>query len=962
MNESPKSVNVSGGKLVSVEFLDKPLSGIAIVKLDAVTHKPLQGAAFTVTKANGERIGTFKTEADGKIIIPNLDEGVYVVGEITAPDGYTIDETPKNVTVKSDALATVEFNDKPYSGIQIIKTDAVTNAPLTGATFVVEHANGEKVDTYKTDAAGKIIVPDLPEGTYVVSETIAPSGYVKSDTPQTVTVKSGKLTTVEFTNHPMSGIEITKKDYFTNTALSGATFVVERSDGLKVGEFTTDMTGKTIVSGLIDGTYIISETVAPSGYVISESPKTVVVTSGKLTSVTFLDKPLSGIEILKLDKFTHLALSGATFEIARADGEKIATVKTDSTGKVVVSNLNNGVYIVSESIAPDGYQIDNVPQTVEVKSGKLTQVEFDDKPFSTLKILELDSITRTPLANVEFTVSKMNGEKIMNEFGSLTFKTDVSGAIYIPRLVDGYYVVTEIKTADNYFIDSEPKTVLVEADKDTVLEVTNVPMSSLLIVKTDEQTGKPLAGVVYDVKKVDGTFVAGDIKDGNQPGTPDNSPTKSTSENGDVTGSYTTDANGRIQINGLQAGEYMVVERKALDNYELDTKVYNITVLPGKQATLQLTNKPKSGIRLTKIDSVTKAPIYNVEFMLFDANNKVIGTYYTDNAGVIDFPNDIPAGRYTIRETRAAAGYYLDDVPKTVEFVAGQVTEITWMNTPQMGQIQLQKKSADANEINGLPAGTPLAGAVFEAYNYKTGNLVDRFVSGSDGKAVSSPLPLGRYIIKEVQAPNYYLLSDKEFDIEIEFAAQIIKMDFLNYSVKTGVSIIKTGNVETMPGDLIRYDIKEIRNTSNVPLTDFYWRDVLPVDAVRLNKIVTGSYNQSLKYKILAVTNKGDTKIIADNLSTTKNNVINCSPASLGLKNDEFITSFTFMYGTVKAGFAQVETPQIYVDVLKTLPNGYKFSNKVDAGGKYNGEWVVFNNSWQTTVFSKADKLPKTGY
>ncbi|MCL2775151.1 MAG: SpaA isopeptide-forming pilin-related protein, partial [Oscillospiraceae bacterium] len=180
LNESPKSVNVSGGKLVSVEFLNKPLSGIAIVKLDAVTHKPLQGAAFTVTKANGERIGTFKTEADGKIIISDLDEGVYVVGEITAPDGYAIDETPKNVTVKSDELATVEFNDKPYSGIQINKIDAVTNAPLAGATFVVEHANGEKVGTYKTDAAGKIIVPDLPEGAYIVSETIAPSGYVKS--------------------------------------------------------------------------------------------------------------------------------------------------------------------------------------------------------------------------------------------------------------------------------------------------------------------------------------------------------------------------------------------------------------------------------------------------------------------------------------------------------------------------------------------------------------------------------------------------------------------------------------------------------------------------------------------------------------------------------------------------------------------------------------------------------------
>ena len=331
-------------------------------------------------------------------------------------------------------------------------------------------------------------------------------------------------------------------------------------------------------------------------------------------------------------------------------------------------------------------------------------------------------------------------------------------------------------------------------------------MSGLLIVKTDEKTGKPLAVVMFDVKLADGQFVTGLIADGNQPSTPNNSQTKSTSENGDISGSYTTDANGRIQIYGMTAGEYMVVERKAIDGYELDTNVYNVTILPSKIATLQLTNKSKAGIRLVKIDSFTKKPIYNVEFILFDKNYRVVGVYYTDSAGIIDFPADLSEGRYTIRETRAA-GYYADDMPRTVEFVAGQVTEIVWENTPQLGQIQILKKSADANEINGLPSGTPLAGATFEVYNYRTGALVDRFVSGNDGRAVSNPLPLGRYLIKEVVAPKYYILSDKTLDIEIEFATQIIKQEFLNYSANTSVYIRKTGNVEAMCGDVIRYDI-----------------------------------------------------------------------------------------------------------------------------------------------------------
>jgi uncharacterized surface anchored protein len=80
------------------------------------------------------------------------------------------------------------------------------------------------------------------------------------------------------------------------------------------------------------------------------------------------------------------------------------------------------------------------------------------------------------------------------------------------------------------------------------------------------------------------------------------------------------------------------------------------------------------------------------------------------------------------------------------------------------------KLSGDDNQVNGLPAGTPLAGAVFEIYQYKSGNLADRFVSGADGKAVSKPLPLGRYTVKEVQAPPYYRLSAETLDIEVEFA------------------------------------------------------------------------------------------------------------------------------------------------------------------------------------------------
>jgi hypothetical protein len=121
-------------------------------------------------------------------------------------------------------------------------------------------------------------------------------------------------------------------------------------------------------------------------------------------------------------------------------------------------------------------------------------------------------------------------------------------------------------------------------------------------------------------------------------------------------------------------------------------------------------------------------------------------------------------------------------------------------------------------------------------------------------------------------------------------------------------------------------------------------------------------WGQIGKYKIIATTNKGDTRVIADNLSTTQNNIVDCAGASLGLRNDEYVTGFTLVFGTVKAGFCQVEQPQIFVKVQPNLPGGYQFANKCDVAGKYGNEWIAGNSTWLTTIYAKGGTLPRTGY
>jgi hypothetical protein len=350
--------------------------------------------------------------------------------------------------------------------------------------------------------------------------------------------------------------------------------------------------------------------------------------------------------------------------------------------------------------------------------------------------------------------------------------------------------------------------------------------------------------------------------------------------------------------------------------------------------------------------------------MVFDSNNKVVGTFYSDNNGVVDFSAVLTEGRYSIRETRAAAGYYRDDLPRNIEFIAGTVTELVWENIPEAGQIQVLKVSADDNETNGLEEGTPLEGAIFEVTEYKSGNVIDKFITAANGVGVSKPLPLGRYIVTEIQAPPYYKINKKPMDVTIEFATQIVKLEYADESANVGVSIDKTGPYETMKGSQIKYDIKNVRNDSTIPLSDFYWRDIIPTDAARLAKIVTGTYNQSVKYKITATTNKGNTKTIADNLKTTKNNVVDCSAAALGLPSDEYVASVTVYFGNVKQGFAMVDSGAVFLNVLNNnFPNGYEFANKADVGGRYDGEWAIGNSTWTTRVYNPGGgKLPKTGW
>ena len=930
-------------------IVNYPLNSLVIKKADANTGEMLDGATFEVFRITGETSGqngklicTATTDHSGVIVITGLEAGAYAVRETKAPNNYIIAETDmQTVNMKADGTSVVEvvFRNYPYGSLLITKVDALTNKPLSNATFQVTTGDGTVVGNsngmYTTNSDGEILIPNLKPGSYVVTERIAPEGYACDTKPQTIEIGTdGATYKVHFQNQPMCSLVILKKDADNGNPLSGAQFKVTTSKGDVIGKnngiFTTDSNGSITISYLAKDSYIVEEVKAPDGYVLEEQSKTIALDYGKTYTLEFTNKKMTSLVIKKVDSISGEPLVGAKFAVEKQNGEHVGEYTTDNTGTILLPTLDPDWYVVRETKAPEGYILDETPKTVEVKTNVPTVVTFENKPLSGIKIVKTDAETGEPLEGVSFAVSKMNGEKIG------TFKTDKEGMIYISDLEDGYYTVTETEGLENYHWDKEPKTVEVQSGKQTIVEVENQPYSGLVIEKTNSRTGDPIEGVEFLVTKF----------------------------NGEQIGYYETDESGLIVIEGLEEGTYLVKETKEAKGYLLDSEAKEVEIKDGKRTTLKVENDPMSSVLIHKIDSVTGEGIPGVKFLLYDSDNEPIGQFETDDEGYIWIRKELPEGKYKLRELEPAEGYISDNSEKTFYVQKGRTTEIEWENTPEVGQIVITKRSSEFNELTGLPAGSPLSGAVFEIYN-TTGNLVDKISSGSNGVAASKGLPVGVYTIKEVSAPRYYALNDKTLLAEIRHNGDIVRFEVLNSSISLNLTIQKKGPNAASPGQTIQYDIYEVQNSSSGTLENFYIHDRIPTDATRALKIVTGTYSERMYYKITYKTNYRDYRVLAENLLTKNSYEYSLHPNVLGLANGEYVTDVRLEFPKASPGFKMLENMSVFCQVMPNMPKDYRIVNRADVGGRYGNEWESAKTSWNTTVWTVNTPpvtLPKTGY
>ena len=652
-----------------------------------------------------------------------------------------------------------------------------------------------------------------------------------------------------------------------------------------------------------------------------------------------------GESLILTDPKSELYESMSEFMVTESNGTVVGNRNgkyvTDSVGTILIDGLDpNTTLVIKEVRAKSGYVLDDTPQTVKVRSHEVVTVEFRNQPLGGLRIVKLDSVTRKPLAGVEFRVAYADGSYVPDEGGKLSsngiYRTDENGEILISGIV-GTLVVTETKTISGYVIDEETRsqTVVIDPDDLQTLTFYNRPAGGLQIIKSDEDTGARIKGVKFEVRKI----------------------------NGEILGTYTTDRNGVISIPNAENGWYTITELKAAEGYELDATPVNVCVKDGETTTVEITNQRMASIMIHKVDAATGEGIYGVKFVLYDAGKNPIGEYATDQDGYIYIDDELTPGKYYIRELEAAEGYIRDEQYKTVYVEAGKCAQIEWENSAVTGQIQVRKYSADDNLVTGQRAGSALEGAVFEITQARSGKVVGYIVTDARGVAASDPLPLGRYFVTEVSAPKYYQLSSEKMEAEIEYPNQIIKLSAYNKSANLGVTIKKTGNREVQPGQVMSYDFSGIGNTSNVALNSFFWHDRIPTDATRAISVTTGTYNARLYYKVTFKTNLSDYRTLASNLLTSNNYSLSLNAATLGLAQGEYVTDVRFEFGTVPSGFASVVKPTMRVQVLGTVSNGYQIINRADVGGQYLNEWQTAKATWVTTVCRfNNNPLPKTGY
>ena len=260
-----QTVTISFETPSTLNFYHTVKSALTVKKVDADTHTPLAEAEFRITKANGDFVGDYTTDASGIITVATLDAGTYNIAETKAPQGYVLDTTSRSFEIRDDQAVVLTVENHKQSELTIRALVESSRAPLAGAEFEILSSANLIVKTVTTDSTGSVLVSGLNPGTYTVRETKVPAGYTARTLTQTVTITYETPSTLDYFHTAESILTVNKKDAATGDMLQGASFRLTKANGDYVGDYTTNEGGQFTIDTLPAGDYVLTETKAPAG-------------------------------------------------------------------------------------------------------------------------------------------------------------------------------------------------------------------------------------------------------------------------------------------------------------------------------------------------------------------------------------------------------------------------------------------------------------------------------------------------------------------------------------------------------------------------------------------------------------------------------------------------------------------------------------------------------------------------
>ncbi|WP_338352415.1 SpaA isopeptide-forming pilin-related protein, partial [Fructobacillus tropaeoli] len=792
-----------------------------------------------------------------------LAAGKYVVTEKQASQGLARTFNPVTVNVDSVDNLDVKAsgsNSEVTGGITIQKTGAETgtqmwndNYSLAGNIFKIhkDSINGEVVDTVTTNDKGQAQTKtDLPLGHYVVEEVQASKGFVKTFKPQDVDITyQGQevpivISATGGTNQEVkgqiivdkSGAQSGKNMINGNYTLAGNEFDIVDEHGQVVDHVTTDASGKAYSKESLPlGTYKVIETKASQGFVKSATPQNVTLTyNGQQAPIVFNtafetnQEVKGGITIQKTGAETgtkqwnaNYSLAGNVFKIHKdsINGEVVDEVTTDANGYAKTkTDLPLGHYVVEEVQASKGflktfkpqdvditYQGQNVPIVISATGGTNQEVKGQ------IIVDKSGAQSGKNMINGNYTLAG-NEFDIFDEQNNLVdhVTTDASGKAYSKTdLKLGKYTVVETKASQGFVKSATPQKVdlsyvgqEVPVVFDTAYETNQEVKGGITIQKTGAETGTKqwnanysLAGNVFKIHK--------------------------DTINGEVVDEVTTDANGYAKTKtDLPLGHYVVEEVQASKGFLKTFKPQDVEITyQGQNVPIVIsatggTNQEvkgqiivdKSGAQSGKNMINGNYTLAGNEFDIFDEQNNLVDHVTTDASGKAYSKTDLPLGKYTVVETKASQGFVKSATPQKVDLsYVGQEVPVVFdtayeTNQEVKGGITIQKTGAETG-TKQWNDNYSLAGNVFKIHKDSiNGEVVDEVTTDANGYAKTrEDLPLGHYVVEEVQASKGFVKTFKPQDVDITYQGQNVPIVLsltggTNQEVKGKIVIDKSGS------------------------------------------------------------------------------------------------------------------------------------------------------------------------